>query len=326
MRFVHSLAIETGAIEGLYDLTDEVTEVLLRDGFGMEHTRLLNPERTGGNLDDALAESISLLEVLWDHVKAHNMVLKLAVEDRPLTKHAIRELHQLITARQETHDAVNSFGQRVQRKLRKGAFKQWPNNPRQPDGTVYLYAPPEQVEPQLDLLLELYNQYRDAYHPLLVGAWLHHRFIQIHPFPDGNGRTGRMLLNWHLWRAGWYPVSVHRKDRDKYLDAMDQADAGDLSVLTNFLIKMNREAIRIVMHEFSVEERLRVLGSGVWRWHKPVPTGRKLGNSAGITHQFDKQAVHAPGSGFQAAAVAKLRRLAQGCAQLAASTGAESTA
>ena len=72
-----------------------------------------------------------------------------------------------------------------------------------------------------------------------------------------------MWLNWHLWRAGWYPNSVHRKERDRYLAAMDQVDAGDLAALTNFLIKMNREAIRTVMHEFSVEERLRVLGSGV---------------------------------------------------------------
>ena len=117
------------------------------------------------------------------------------------------------------------------------------------------------MEPQLDLLLELYDEYRDAHHPLLVGAWLHHRFMQIHPFADGNGRTGRMLLNWHLRRADWLPISVHRKDRDRYLDAMDRADAGDLSVLTNFLIAMNRKAIRLVMFEFSFEERQRVLGS-----------------------------------------------------------------
>ena len=262
-RFMRSLAIETGAVEKLYDLTEEVTEALLRKGFGMEHMRLLKPEQSEGNLDDALAESIPQWETLHDHVKAHEMVLQSVVEGRPFTKHAIRELHALITAHQDTHLAVDSLGRRVDRKLRKGAFKIYPNNPRQPDGTVYFYAPPEQVEPQLDFMLELYAEYREAHHPLLVGAWLHHRFIQIHPFADGNGRTGRMLLNWHLWPARWYPVSVHRKDRNRYLDAMNQADAGDLSVLTDFLIKMSREAIRIVMHEFSVEERLRVLGSGV---------------------------------------------------------------
>ncbi|MYD89507.1 MAG: hypothetical protein F4Y08_04080 [Caldilineaceae bacterium SB0662_bin_9] len=52
-----------------------------------------------------------------------------------------------------------------------------------------------------------------------------------------NGRTGRMLLNWHLWRAGWYPISVHRRDRDRYLAAMDRVDVSDLAVLTDVLIK-----------------------------------------------------------------------------------------
>lgn len=70
-----------------------------------------------------------------------------------------------------------------------------------------------------------------------------------------------MLLNWHLWRAGWYPISVHRRDRDRYLAAMGRVDVSDLAVLTDVLIKMNRKAIRTVMFEFSFEERQWVLDS-----------------------------------------------------------------
>ena len=51
--------------------------------------------------------------------------------------------------------------------------------------------------------------------------------------------------------------------RQLYVPPLARADAGDLAVLTNFLIKMNREAIRTLMHEFSFEARQRVLGSGV---------------------------------------------------------------
>ena len=259
LRFAASLAIETGAIEGLYDLTDELTEAVIRCMSEGRDAPFLQDLTSGVPLQD----EARLTDVLNDHSSAHGMVLELAEADRPITKHVIRELHQLITAHQETHLAVDSLGRRVQRKLLKGTFKVYPNNPKRSDGTVHLYAPPEQVEPQLDLLLELYDEYREAHHPLLVGAWLHHRFIQIHPFPDGNGRTGRMLLNWHLCRTDRLPLSVHRKDRDRYLDAMDRADAGDLSVLTDFLIAMNRKAILLVMHEFSIEERRRVLGDGV---------------------------------------------------------------
>lgn len=69
-----------------------------------------------------------------------------------------------------------------------------------------------------------------------------------------------MLLNWHLIRNGWLPILVHRQDRGAYLHSMQQADAGNLSVLTDFLIAMERKAVRVVMADFPVEERMRVLG------------------------------------------------------------------
>ena len=269
-RFVNSLAIETGAIEGLYDLTEEMTEALVRSGFDLLRGNRDKDDPHIWNLISTFRQRNLkgvdyLLNVLTDHTKAHVLILDFVLEDRPIIKHTIRELHQLITTHQETHDADDALGKRVLRKLESGKFRMFEahSNPTQPGGTVYHYAPFEQIDPQLDCLLELYEEYRHAYHPLLVGAWLHHRFLQIHPFADGNGRTGRMLLNWHLCRTGWLPISVHRKDRDRYLDAMDRADAGDLSVLTDFLISMSREAIRMVMHEFSFTERQRVLGAGV---------------------------------------------------------------
>ena len=69
-----------------------------------------------------------------------------------------------------------------------------------------------------------------------------------------------MLLNWHLVRAGWLPVCVHRQDRRAYLHGMQQADAGNLSVLTTLMIAMVRQSVRMAMEDFPAEERLRVLG------------------------------------------------------------------
>ena len=249
-RLERSMAIETGVIEGLYNPTHDVTQNLLREGFRAEHV-----PRQGVDV-----EPEHLVTVLGDHMAAAEMVYAFIREDRPITKHAMRELHAQITAHQETHNAVDMLGRRVQRRLRRGVWKDFPNNPTRPDGTVHLYAPPEQVEPQLDLLLDLYGAYEPAQHPLLTGAWLHHRFIQVHPFADGNGRTGRVLLNWHLVRNGWPPILVHRQDRNAYLYAMQQADADDLSVLTDFLIAMARKSISVVMADFPVEERMGVLG------------------------------------------------------------------
>lgn len=58
-------------------------------------------------------------------------------------------------------------------------------------------------------------------------ARLHNGFEQIHPFLDGNGRTGRLLLNLILVRLGYPPVIILKRQRDAYLAAMQRADAGD---------------------------------------------------------------------------------------------------
>jgi Fic family protein len=60
-----------------------------------------------------------------------------------------------------------------------------------------------------------------------VVAALHHRFECIHPFIDGNGRTGRLALNLLLVRLGYPPVIVFKRHREAYLSALRRSDAGD---------------------------------------------------------------------------------------------------
>ncbi len=57
-------------------------------------------------------------------------------------------------------------------------------------------------------------------------AELHCRFEQIHPFLDGNGRTGRLLLNLVLVRHGYPPAIIYKRDRGSYLKALSRADKG----------------------------------------------------------------------------------------------------
>jgi len=62
-------------------------------------------------------------------------------------------------------------------------------------------------------------------------ARLHNEFEQVHPFLDGNGRTGRLALNLVLVRLGYPPVIIFKQQRDAYLTAMRKADAGDYGPL-----------------------------------------------------------------------------------------------
>jgi len=68
-------------------------------------------------------------------------------------------------------------------------------------------------------------------------AKLHARFEQIHPFLDGNGRAGRLVLNLLLVRLGFPPAVIYKKDRSRYLAALRRADAGDPGPLGEFLAR-----------------------------------------------------------------------------------------
>lgn len=68
-------------------------------------------------------------------------------------------------------------------------------------------------------------------------AELHARFEQIHPFLDGNGRTGRLVLNLVLIRLKYPPAIIYKGDRTRYLKALRRADQGDYGVLGEFIAR-----------------------------------------------------------------------------------------
>jgi Fic/DOC family len=81
------------------------------------------------------------------------------------------------------------------------------------------------------------NNIPTAARPIEALASAHNQFECVHPFIDGNGRTGRLLLNLVLVRLGYAPAIIYKRDRSKYLRALRSADAGDPGPLGEMLAR-----------------------------------------------------------------------------------------
>ena len=96
-------------------------------------------------------------------------------------------------------------------------------------------APPEDVEAEIKELLEDIKDVEDK-DALTAAAFFHAKFENIHPFADGNGRTGRLLMNYFLVCHDHPVITIHEEDRREYMKALEAWDESqDLDPLKSFL-------------------------------------------------------------------------------------------
>ena len=89
-------------------------------------------------------------------------------------------------------------------------------------GTEYIPPEPEKVPNLMNYFI--YNYNHDEQDIFIKIATYHIEFERIHPFEDGNGRTGRLLLNYELLKNNITPVVITKDDRVKYFEYLDNQD------------------------------------------------------------------------------------------------------
>jgi Fic family protein len=170
------------------------------------------------------------------HNEAINWVMEMVKGERPLTENFIRELHSLLL-KDSYKESKNGNGELVPRKISSGKYKTTTNHVQTVTGEIFYFATPEETPAKMFDLLNWYKEKSDENdrNPLLIAAEFHYKFIRIHPFDDGNGRTARILMNFILMKFGFPPVIIKTEDKANYFAALQLADAGNIEAFITYI-------------------------------------------------------------------------------------------
>ena len=182
---------------------------------------------------------------LKDHIEARNdadafdLMIDLVHAKKSISQETIRQIHEVVT-----------------KGLLKDAGKYRAGNVRITGSTT---TPPSYLK--IVKLIDEYiqNMQKLKLHPIKKAAFIHHEFVWIHPFYDGNGRVVRLLTNLYLMQKGYPPIILKKEDRKRYYFALNKGDQGDLSVFADFIAKAAHEALQHYLSSFIEEERLTPL-------------------------------------------------------------------
>ena len=101
---------------------------------------------------------------------------------------------------------------------------------------------------------EMYRQVKDFYgdltwkgsqlNPIELAAWTHAEFVKIHPFPDGNGRTSRLIMNYQLMANGFVPVSIAKENRLEYFNTLEAyAVLGEITPFAEMIAELENQQL-----------------------------------------------------------------------------------
>lgn len=139
------------------------------------------------------------------HKEAFDFVRELVRDSVPMSEHVIQQIHYLVLA---------------DKKADRGVYRRVPVHIM---GAQHEPVQPYLIQPRMEQLMLSYAESTE--HIVTKLARFHIEFEGIHPFIDGNGRTGRLLVNLELMKAGYPPIDIKFTDRMAYYNAFDEYHA-----------------------------------------------------------------------------------------------------
>lgn len=152
-----------------------------------------------------------------NHAEAYDYLIQLASDEADIDLDTILALHRLVM------DKIDSTA---------GSFR---SGQVQIVGASFTPPPARQVPYLIAAWLDWLIGRGLDYEPITRAAIAHHQFETIHPFTDGNGRTGRLLLGLMLMRAGYPPPLLRKEWRTSYISALNDGLRGNYNPLVNMI-------------------------------------------------------------------------------------------
>lgn len=214
---------------------DYLEDVLVRMAYhssGIEGNTISLPQTVSIILEGTLPSSSKSIREFYEienHKQAFDYLIELLDRNQPLNIAEIKQIHALLTDRLQ-HD--------------KGQFKTQQNAIR---GAEFKTATPEETPFLMDQWVENTN-YRldldsDERQILEVLADTHIQFERIHPFSDGNGRTGRLVLMYLSMKYLGVPVVIRKEWRGQYMEYLGEQNIESLVKLFNESLIIERERV-----------------------------------------------------------------------------------
>lgn len=161
-----------------------------------------------------------------NHKEAFDFILSYK---KDISKELILKLHEIVvknTLKPELKEQIGKY-RTVQVYIR---------------GAEWLPPKPEEVPKEMGSLLAWYTKNKNKLHPLIISAYFHSAFETIHPFVDGNGRVGRLLMNFILHKNEYPMINIPNKKKHIYYSVLESSQIrGELRPLIKFLFDLLTE-------------------------------------------------------------------------------------
>ena len=202
--FTEIFTYNTNAIEGSRVNRKEVEEILEDNKWPNEINKKDIAETYG------VAEAIKFIRECNEHI---SIVL-------------IKKLHEIVFKNSK------SFAGKLRPKDIEVVIRDGYGN------VIHRGAPSNRINSLLNELIKWYNKHKNKYHPILLAAVIHNQFENIHPFQDGNGRVGRLLLNNILIKHKFPPVNIGLINRTEYYRTLQEYEnKGNIRPTLELIIK-----------------------------------------------------------------------------------------